>query len=385
LADLRAYLRWRVLDELRGALPGALGDTAQRFAATAGLERASRYEECRHETLVAMGVELSRQYAARALGAAARDQATSDAQQVQGEIAATVGATPWLSPGARAAAAAKIATMILKVGFPTTWPVTDTSPVSPDDLLGNVITARAFAQARSWQRVHAERRRDTWENEVWPNEAYGMAAARLSVPGAFPDPFANSILFTAAFLRAPIYDVRAPLEVRLGGFGAVVGHEIMHALDFHEIDDHGELHDTFSAADARAHEAKLACLVDAGNEFAIDGVHLDGKHTLGENDGDYGGVRHAFAALAKVRGGELAVKGGDGFTVAQRFFIAYAQHWCQAVRPAQAVEEMKQDSHAPPRFRVNGPLASLPAFAQAFACPAGSAMVRPAANSCAVW
>jgi endothelin-converting enzyme/putative endopeptidase len=385
LADLRAYLRWRVLAELGVVLPGKLAAQAVQLGATPGVARPARAAECQLETVKAMGVELSRQYAARALGAAARDQATTDAQQVQAEIATAVASTPWLSPAARAASAAKITTLLLKVGFPTEWPATDTAAVSTTDLLANVLAARTFAQAQTWQRVHAEHRRDLWDNIVYPNEAEGMGAARLTIPNAFPDGPTNSILFTAAFLRAPIYDPAAPLEVRLGGFGAVVGHEIMHALDNHEYDEHGQLHDAWTDADRAAHKAGFACVIGQANAYTQFGAHPDGARAVYENNADNGGVRHTYAALAKVRGAELAAKGADGFTVAQRFFVAYAQHWCAAERPEGAADRLRNDNHGPPPFRVNGPLSNLPEFAQAFACPAGAPMVRPANDRCVVW
>jgi putative endopeptidase len=385
LADLRAFLRWRVIDELGAVLPGKLAAEAFQYTAGPGLARPARTDECELATVRAMGVELSRQYAARALGTAARDRATTDAQQVQAEIAAAVATTPWLSPAARAASATKITTLLLKVGFPTSWPATDTAPVSKDDLVANALAARRFAQAQSWQRVHAEHRRDGWENEVQPNGAPGMAAARLTIPNGFPDGQTNSIVFTAAFLRAPIYDASAPLEVRLGGFGAVVGHELMHSLDNYEYDDHGELHDVWTDADKQAHKAGFACVIRQANAYTQYGAHPNGERAVYENNADYGGVRHTYAALAKVRGAQLQAKGADGFTGAQRFFITYAQHWCHAERPEGAADRLRGDNHGPPPFRVNAPLANLPEFAQAFACPAGAAMARPAADRCVVW
>lgn len=385
LADLRAYLRWRVIDELAAVLPGKLAAEAFQYGADPGVARPARADECQLATVRAMGVELSRQYAARALGAAARDQATTDAQQVQAEIATAVASTPWLSPAARAASAAKITTLLLKVGFPTAWPATDTAPVSADNLVANALAARTFAQAQSWQRVHAEHRRDTWENEVRPNGAYGMAAARLTIPNGFPDGQTNSILFTAAFLRAPIYDAAAPLEVRLGGFGAVVGHEIMHSLDNFEYDEHGQLHDVWTAADKAAHKAGFACVIGQASAYTQFGAHPNGERAVYENNADNGGVRHTYAALAKVRGAQMTAKGADGLTVAQRFFVSYAQHWCHAERPEGAADRLRNDNHGPPPFRVNAPLSNLPEFAQAFACPAGSAMARPAADRCVVW
>jgi endothelin-converting enzyme/putative endopeptidase len=116
-----------------------------------------------------------------------------------------------------------------------------------------------------------------------------------------------------------------------------------------------------------------------------DALHLDGARTVDENLADLGGAAHAYAAMAQDVGPRLSVRGADGFTPEQRFFVSYAQHWCSAQRPEAERDSLRNDGHGPPRFRVNAPLANLPAFAAAFSCPAGSAMARPAAARCTIW
>jgi endothelin-converting enzyme/putative endopeptidase len=265
-------------------------------------------------------------------------------------------------------------------------PATGSFPLRAEAFLDNVMAARAFEEQASWARTRAERRRASWDNTVYPNVAAGMAAARLTLAHAFPDVLSNSILFTAAYLRAPLFDAGAPLEVRYGGFGAVVGHEIIHVLENHEFDSVGELHDAWTAADTQAYDARRACVVEQGNQFiAFDTTHLDGKMTYDENVADLSGVAYAHAAMARALGVHVSARSADGLTPAQRFFFAYAQHWCDAERPEYARDNLRNDPHAPPHFRVNGPLSNLPAFAEAFSCPAGAAMVRPASSRCAVW
>jgi len=208
--------------------------------------------------------------------------------------------------------------------------------VSADDLLANVLAnvlaARQFAQAQTWQRVHTERRRDSWENEVRPNEAWGMAAARLTIPNAFPDLYSNSILFTAAFIRAPIYDARAPLEVRLGGFGAVAGHEMMHSLDGHEYDDHGELNDAWTAADTQARKARFACVIGAANAYTQSAPTPTARARCTRTMPTTApcGTRTPpwpRRAAASSRPRDLMA------SPCAAVLIAWAQHWCEAERP----------------------------------------------------
>jgi endothelin-converting enzyme/putative endopeptidase len=386
LADLRAYLRWQLLYELAPGLPARLADERYRFGALGGATRGSRSDECQLETVKAMGVELSRQFSIRVIGAEARDRATAVAERVRAELASAVPTMTWLSPAARAATEQKIRMFALKVGYPETWPATGAFPLRRDAFLDNMLAAREYEERRSWQRVGTERRRDTWENAVWPHGALGMAAARLTFANGFPDPFTNSIVITAAALRPPVFEAGAPLEVRYGGFGAIVAHELVHCIETHEYDHLGDFHDSWTPADVSAHDARRACVVDQASQFvAFETTHLDGKQTYSENVADLSGAAHAYAAMALELGPHLSERGADSLTPAKRFFITYAQHWCIAQRPEYVAESVRGDSHGPSRYRVNGPLSNMPAFAEAFACPAGAPMVRPAPARCAVW
>jgi len=386
LADLRAYLRWGLLQSVWRALPSRLADERERFLASPGVQPSPRGEVCQVETLKALGVELSHQFSTRVIGDAARVRAHAVAERVQAAMAASAATVTWLSPAGRAFSADKLAKLALKIGYPDAWPATGAGPLRDDAYLANALAAREFEQRRDWQRVTRERRRDSWEVEVRPNVTWGMAAARLTVPNGFPDALSNSMVITAAELRPPLFDPDAPPEVGYGGFGFLLGHEFVHVLENYMFTAEGELRDSWSQDDIAALEARHACMVGQGNQYVvIDALHLDGARTVEENAADLGGVAQAYAVMAQDVGPRLSVRGADGLTAEQRFFISYAQHWCSAQRPAALRDSVRDDGHGPSRFRVNAPLANLPAFAQAFSCPAGAAMVRPAADRCTIW
>jgi endothelin-converting enzyme/putative endopeptidase len=333
-----------------------------------------------------MGVELSRQYSLRLVGTAARDQARTLVRQIQEETGRAALQTPWLSEEARRRTKRKIDALSAKVGFPDTWPATGTFPLRANAYLDNTLAARAFEQQRTWQRVYSVRRRDSWEIMVYPNGAAGMAAARLVIPNGYPDVFTNSIVLTAAYLRPPLFDSKAPMEVQYGSFGTMVGHELVHVLENHQYDYLGEANDLWSTADANAHDARVGCVRDQGDQVVvIDNTHLDGTYTADENVADFGGVAHAYAALARALGEQLLQRGADGFTPAQRFFISYAQSWCAAERPEYTRQRRGLEAHSPTRFRVNAPLSNMPEFAAAFGCKVDSSMVRAGAARCSVW
>jgi endothelin-converting enzyme/putative endopeptidase len=386
IAELRGYLRWELIQSLWRALPTRLADERERFLASPGVQPPPRTEVCQLETLKALGVELSHQFSTRSIGEAARSRAHAMAERVQGEMAASANAVTWLSPDGRAFSSDKLAQLALKIGYPDTWPETGAGPLRADAYLANALATRAFEQRRAWQRATRERRRDSWEVEVRPNIAWGMAAARLTIPNGFPDAFSNSIVITAGQLRAPLFDPEAPPEVGYGGFGFLLGHEFVHVLENYEFTAQGALHDSWSQDDIHRLEARHACVVEQANQYVVvDALHLNGAATVEENAADLGGVTHAYAVMVQDVGPRLSVHGADGMTPEQRFFISYAQQWCSAQRPAALRDGVRDDGHAPLRFRVNAPLANLPAFAQAFACRAGAPMVRSAADRCTIW
>jgi len=191
-------------------------------------------------------------------------------------------------------------------------------------------------------------------------------------------------VFTAAMLLPPLFDADAPPEVSFGGFGGVVAHELVHVIEQYEFDRLGELRGTWSPDDVRTHDARRACLIDDADRFvAFEQTHLDGKQTYSENVADLSGLAYAYGAFEREVGPRLTERGADGFTRAQRFFVAYAQHWCEAARPEYSRANLRDDPHAPPRYRTNAPLANLPGFAQAFACRPDAPMARTA--RCTMW
>ena len=114
-------------------------------------------------------------------------------------------------------------------------------------------------------------------------------------------------------------------------------------------------------------------------------LHENGKLVEGESIADLGGVVVAYAAYQRSLAGKPRPPVVDGFTPEQRFFLGYARGWADNQRPEFARMLTNVDPNPLPRFRVNGPLSNLPAFAQAFHCKDGDAMVRPPADKCAIW
>jgi endothelin-converting enzyme/putative endopeptidase len=166
-----------------------------------------------------------------------------------------------------------------------------------------------------------------------------------------------------------------------------MGHEMTHGFDDQgrHYDGSGNLREWWTPADAAAFETRAACLVKQYDDFtAVGDLKVNGRLTLGENIADNGGMRLAYAALAKALKG-AAPPPIDGLTAPQRFFVAYAQAWCGSASEQDKRRRALTDPHSPGEFRVNGVVANQPEFARAFSCPAGSPMAPPPEKMCRVW
>jgi putative endopeptidase len=197
----------------------------------------------------------------------------------------------------------------------------------------------------------------------------------------------NEIVFPAGILQPPFFDMNADDALNYGAIGSVIGHELLHGFDDSgsRFDAQGRLNMWWTAEDRKEFEARADKLVAQAGEFeALPGLKLNGRVSLGENIGDLGGVTMAYGAL------ELALKDKphtriDGLTPEQRFFHGWAQIWRRTYTEEALKIQVNVGPHSPGKFRVNGPYANLDAFAEAFGCKAGDAMVRPDATRVQIW
>ena len=170
---------------------------------------------------------------------------------------------------------------------------------------------------------------------------------------AYYHPLMNNINFPAGILQPPFFDRANDDAVNYGAIGAVIGHELTHGFDDQgrHFDAEGNLRDWWSEADAKEFESRASCIADEYSKFdAVPDMKLNGKLTLGENTADNGGVRIARMALMQAVGANPPPP-ADGFSLDQRFFVAYAQVWCQSQRPEVARMLATVDVHSPGRAR----------------------------------
>jgi len=198
----------------------------------------------------------------------------------------------------------------------------------------------------------------------------------------------NDINFPAGILQPPFFDPTKDPAVNFGGIGVVIGHEMTHGFDDQgsKFDGKGNLREWYSPDDRKQFVEKTDCEVSEYGSFeSAPGAKLNGKLTLGENTADNGGLRIAYEALMSTLASEGAGTGQpiDGYTPAQRFFISFAQVWCENRTDQSARVSVKTDPHSPGQWRTNGTVQNFDGFGKAFGCKKGQPMMPE--NSCRVW
>jgi predicted metalloendopeptidase len=274
----------------------------------------------------------------------------------------------------REAALDKLDRMAVKIGYPDTWRDLSAAEIDRRAFAENWRNANAFEFRRSLAKLgKAIDRGDWWMAPHVVNAYYGSSL--------------NEIVFPAGILQPPYFDAAADDAVNFGGIGMVIGHEITHGFDDRgrRFDAEGNLRDWWTPADRTRYRERAQAVVDQYSAFTgVGGLKVNATLTLGENIADLGGLRIAYLGLQRAL--ERNPTGTiDDFTPQQRFFLAFAQGWRSSTRPEQERLRLLTDSHSPPRFRVQGPLANVPEFAQAFSCDASDGALRTAGKQVTLW
>jgi putative endopeptidase len=380
----KSYLRWHTLHSSASNLPKAFFDENFAFfgKTLAGQkEPTPRWKQCTSMTDRALGEAVGQDWVKLHFPPQAKtsmDQLVVALEKALGDDIKTL---PWMSDATKKAAEEKLALVRNKIGYPEKWRDYSSLKVERGDLIGNLHRNSVFA--REWNLNHLGKPVDEKE--------WGMTPPTVN---AYYDPSFNDINFPAGILQPPFFDFTVDPAVNFGGIGVVIGHEITHGFDDEgsKYDGKGNLREWQTEADRKAFTERTKCVADEYSGFeaapAKDGTPaqmLKGELTLGENTADNGGLRIAYMALLDT----LAAQGKtindkiDGYTEAQRYFLGFAQVWCQNQTDQSARQSALTDPHSPGRWRVNGTVQNFDEFGKAFGCTKGQPMVP--ANSCRVW
>jgi endothelin-converting enzyme/putative endopeptidase len=374
LDDWKTYLRWRVLHLEAPLLPARFVNENFDFygkTLTGTKEMRPRWKRCVDFTDAQLGEALGQKFVEKTFGAEGKERTLKMVSAIERALGKDIETLTWMTPATKREAEIKLKAITNKIGYPDKWRDYSSVTIKRDDATGNGMRADQFEYQRQLNKIGKPVDRQEWE----------MTPPTVN---AYYDPQMNNINFPAGILQPPFYDNRADDAVNYGAIGMVIGHELTHGFDDQgrQFDPQGNLRDWWTPADAKAFNEKVACFDKEYSSFTpVDDIHLNGKLTLGENTADSGGLRLALMALEDSIGNNR--KPLDGLTPEQRYFLSFAQIWCESQTPEILRLRAQTDPHSPGRFRVNGTVRNMPEFQKAFACKAGQAMV--AANACRAW
>jgi len=280
----------------------------------------------------------------------------------------------WMTEATRAEAQEKLRKFTTKIGYPEQWKDYSALSVSPDDLIGNVIRSLNVEHNRELAKLGSPIDRGEWFMTPYTVNAYY-------------NPPMNEIVFPAAILQPPFFNVEADDAVNYGGIGAVIGHEFSHGFDDQgrKSDGDGNLRDWWTGEDAEAFTARAAALVDQYNQFEVlPGKFLNGEFTLGENIGDLSGLAVAYKAYRMSLNGEEAPV-IDGLTGDQRFFMGWAQIWRRLYRDENLEMRITSDPHSHSWARCNGVVRNFDAWYDAFDIQPGDALYLSPEQRVKIW
>jgi putative endopeptidase len=289
---------------------------------------------------------------------------------------ASIKELPWMSEATKEKALAKLATFTPKIGYPDKWRDYSSLEIKADDLIGNLQRIAAFGHAYEVAKIGKPVDRDEWH----------MTPQTVN---AYYNPLMNEIVFPAAILQPPFFDMGADIAANYGGIGAVIGHEIGHGFDDQgsKYDGDGNMVDWWIDSDREAFEKLAGQLIeqfDALSPAATPDIHVNGAFTVGENIGDLSGLEIAYKAYT------LALKGAsapviDGLSGDQRFFLSWAQAWRGKNRPEEVRRRIATDPHSPDEFRCNQIVRNLAPFYEAFEVKESDAMWLAPAERVRIW
>ena len=375
LDDVKTYLTWNLLRSSVGFLPMTFQETIQGFyeiTLRGSKELRPRWKRCVDETDGQLPDALGLTFVQKTLGEAGKRRTQQMVAAIEKAMERDIKALDWMTPKTKEQAVTKLHAVMNKIGSKAHWLDYGGTRIARDDAYGNSAQTNEFDLRRQLAKIGKPVDKTDWQ---------------MSQPtvNAYYDPQENDINFPAGILQPPFWDSKMDDAVNYGAIGAVIGHELTHGFDDQgrQFDAQGNLRDWWTEADAKAFEQRAECIVNQYSGYSpVEGVNLNGKLTLGENTADNGGVRLAYMALMESLTGKQQKK-VDGFSPEQRFFLGFAQVWCQNVTEQAARLRAQTDPHSPGEYRVNGVVSNLPEFQKAFACRVGQPMVRGPA--CRVW
>ena len=328
-----------------------------------------------------LGEAVGEMYVAKYFPEKEKQRMTELVKNLQTSLSQHIAALDWMSDATKARAQEKLAAFTVKIGYPDKWKDYSTLAIDPaKSYYENLRDASIWLTQDNLSKYGKPVDRAEW----------GMTPQTVN---AYYNPTTNEICFPAAILQPPFYNPDADDAVNYGAIGVVIGHEMTHGFDDQgrQFDKDGNMNNWWTEEDAEAFKAKTDILVRQFDAIEVlpakegqPALHANGALSLGENIADQGGLRVAYTAYRNSLEGKEAPAPIDGFTDAQRFYLAYATLWAQNIRDEEIARLTKLDVHSLGKWRVNATLRNLQDFYDAFGITDGE-MFLPEAERVIIW
>ena len=377
MATWKAYLKWKVIDSFAGFLSEDFVNQDFAFYGTTlrgTPENRPRWKRGVASVEHSLGEVLGRQYVKQHFPPVAKQRMERLVDNLLLAYEQSIKELDWMTDETKDEALKKLATFRPKIGYPNKWKDYSALEVKADDLFGNIVRSNLVEARRDIAKLGGPVDENEWH----------MTPQTVN---AYYNPVANEIVFPAAILQPPFFDLEAEDAVNYGGIGAVIGHEIGHGFDDQgsKFDGEGNLNNWWTDADREAFNTLTAKLIDQYDAYEpLPGYHVNGQLTLGENIGDLGGLSIAYEAYHLALDGRPAPV-IDRLTGDQRLFIGWGQVWARKFRDEALIERVKSDPHSPSEYRANGTLENVPAFHQAFNTRPGDGMWKDPEDRVQIW
>uniref|UniRef100_A0A671MTD8 Endothelin-converting enzyme 1 n=1 Tax=Sinocyclocheilus anshuiensis TaxID=1608454 RepID=A0A671MTD8_9TELE len=381
---LNNYMIMKVVWKMVSILDQRFQDAEQRFLEVMyGTKKSCtpRWKLCVSDTDSALGFALGALFVKATFSEDSKAFVEDMVSEIKWAFEDSLKTVGWMDPKTKKAAKEKADAIYNMVGYPKFIMkpkeldmVFNDFDVVSDLYFQNVMNYYNFSARVTSNQLRKAPNRDQWS----------MTPPTVN---AYYNPTKNEMVLPAGILQAPFYNHAWPKAMNFGGIGVVMGHELTHAFDDQgrEYDKDGNLRQWWQNSSLEAFKHQTQCMVEQYSNYSINKEPLNGKHTLGENIADNGGLRAAYKAYINwiEKSGEEATLPALGMTNHQLFFVGFAQVWCSVRTPESSHEGVITDPHSPSRFRVIGTISNSHEFSAHFGCKADSPM-NPK-RKCELW
>ena len=379
IEDLKAYMELKVVRAYRSYLSDAFTDRSfEASKAISGVkEQEPRWKRAVSVVSGNLGETIGKLYVAEYFPESSKQRVYRMVKDLQQAFEERLKENTWMSDSTKANALEKLHAMHINIGYPDKWEnLEQFIDIREDEnLVENFIRIKQQWRA-AYYRLHWRKPVDKTMMDCTPQEV-----------NAFYHPLFNSINFPAAILQPPLFDPEADFAANYGAIGVVIGHELTHGFDDQgcQFDKDGNLKNWWTADDKAKFDERTKVLAHwFSQQEALPGLMVNGQKTLGENIGDNGGLQMAYRAFQnRMKQEQLTLV--DGFTPAQRFYLAYARVWAGNETPEFTAYRVNSDVHSPRIFRVNAALPMIDSWYDAFHIQPTDKMFIPKEKRALVW